>query len=909
MLAGFVALSIGFVGLAAWFARDLPDPDKINLRTLAQTTKIYDRTGQHLLYEIHGDQKRTIVGLEEISKYAKEATLAAEDKDFYKHRGFDLRGIIRAFSVNLLRGGKIQGGSTITQQFVKNSMLTSEKTYTRKLKELVLALEIERRFTKDQILKLYLNEIPYGSVSYGIESAAQTFFGKSAKDLTLSESSVLAAMAKAPTYYSPFGSHRDELLARAHYVVDVMLEQGVITAEEAEAAKAEDVLERIQPKRESIQAPHFVFYVRELLADEFGEDAVERGGFRVTTTLDMDKQVMAEKAITDNLETIRSWGGSTAAMMAVDPKTGEILAMVGSPDYFDEEHNGKFNALFGKRQPGSSMKPLVYAMSFEKGYTPDTVLYDVVTQFQKPPHEYKPNDYDGAERGPVTVREALAGSLNIPAVKMLYLVGVSDFLDFISDKLGYSTYTDRSRFGLSLVLGGGEVKPFEHISAFTVFARDGMYRPPKGLLKVEDNGGKVLLDQTSVTAEKKIFNRETANQINSILSDNAARAFIFGEKNWLTLPDRPVAAKTGTTDKFKDAWTIGYTPSLVTGVWVGNMDGAEMKPKADGSRVAAPVWNQFMQEALKGTPVENFTAPQPVTTGKPVLDGLKNAQIMVKIDKITGKLATEFTPPELVMERGFGVPHDILFFCAKNDPRGPIPEQPADDPQFEPWETAVAEWAKKLNVNFEPPPTEMDNVHLLENRPGITLTRPTEGEVVTERATFVTVSAQARRGVSKVEYLLDDDLVATFEYQPFSGQITIPNRFPKGFHVLTAKAYDDVGNRSAASVTINLTAEAGPLTVQWLTPWNYQYLNTAQFPFNVNFRIDDYKGVKKLKLLSVNQNDLTEELIGTVENPVLPNMSMNWNLPSGYGKYVLKIVATLLGGDDRISEMTVNVMQ
>ncbi|MFA6604362.1 MAG: transglycosylase domain-containing protein [Patescibacteria group bacterium] len=908
-LAAFLAGSLAFIGLFAWFSRDLPDPNNLSARSLAQTTKIYDRTGEVLLYEIHGDQKRTIVDLADISPYAKNATIAAEDKDFYTHRGFSLRGYLRAFIKNILSGGRGQGGSTITQQFVKNSVLTTEKTYTRKLKELILSLEMERRFTKDQILKLYLNEIPYGSVVYGIESAAQTFLGKSAKDLTISEAALLASIPKAPTYYSPFGSHRDELVTRAHYIVNLMKEQGMISAEEAEAAIKDNVIDRIQPKREPIKAPHFVFYIKEQLADEFGEQAVERGGLKVITTLDYEKQEIAEKAVTDNLENIKRYGGSTSSLLAYDPKTGDIEAMVGSPDYFDETANGMFNNLLGKRQPGSSIKPLVYALAFEKGFTPDTVLYDVSTIFATSPKEYKPSNYDGLERGPVTMKEALAGSLNIPAVKTLYLAGLNDFLDFATQKIGYSTFQNRSSLGLSLVLGGGDVKPLEHIAAFTILPREGFYRPLKGILKVEDGNGKVLLDQTDPVPEKRVLEVETARQINAVLANNSLRAYIFGENNFLTLPDRPVAAKTGTSNDFKDAWTIGYTPSLVTGVWVGNSDGeTTMKARADGSRVAAPIWNQFMRESLKNSPVENFTAPQPVVTGKPVLDGSKNAQVLVKIDKITGKLATPNTPPELVEERGFGVPHEILFFVDKNDPRGPAPADPASDPQFQPWEDGVAAWAAKQNFVIEPPPTEYDNVHLPENLPTVRITRPADNEQITTRDMNVAVETWARRGVMKVEYSLDGEFIGTIVREPWVGFINIPNRFTKGFHILTARAFDDVGNNSSTQTTINLTADPGPLQIQWLTPGQNQTLYLgSQFPYNISFNIDDRQSIKQIELTATPEGSPDAEIIGTIGNPALPTLSMTWYLPRSQGRYTLRLTATLTSGDVRTQELNVYV--
>ncbi|MDD5252226.1 MAG: transglycosylase domain-containing protein [Patescibacteria group bacterium] len=905
ILAGAVATA----GVLAWVARDLPDPNNLQLRNLAQTSRIYDRTGEHILYEIHGDQKRTVVELKDISPYVMSATVAAEDRRFYEHHGFDPKGFLRAIWSNLLAGGKAQGGSTITQQFVKKAMLSDEKTYLRKVKELIISLEIERRYTKDQILKLYLNEIPYGSVVYGIESASQTFFGKPAKELDIAEAALLAALPNSPTRLSPFGTHRDELLDRMNYVIDTMAEMGNITAAEAEAAKKEDVLARVQPKLEGITAPHFVFYVRELLADKLGEQALERDGLKVITTLDWDRQMEAEQAITDKMKTIQDYGGTTAAMLAVDPRQGEIVAMVGSPDYFNDENNGKFNALLGKIQPGSSIKPMVYAAGFEKGYTPDTVLYDVTTAFEdKPPEQrpYTPHDYDGGERGPVTVREALAGSLNIPAVKMLYLVGIDDFLA-TAKKLGYTTFTDRSRIGLSLTLGGGEVYPLEHIAAFSVFARDGLIREPKSILRVEDASGKILLDESEPVPEKRVFSEQAARQVNNILSDNAARAYIFGEKNWLTLPDRPVAAKTGTTNNYRDAWAIGYTPSLVAGVWVGRHDGHSMSGSADGSKVAAPIWNAFMRAALADQPVEYFTAPEPVITGKPVLDGQKNASFAVKIDRATGKLATEFTPPDYVEEKMFSAPHDILFFCRKDDPRGAAPDDPASDPQFNLWERAVAAWAEKKGiVSTEPPPTEKDDVHVPGNQPAVSITTPTDATTIGTRGVASAVTAVAPRGVAKVEYAIDGETAASSEIYPFSAIVPISNRYGKGFHTLTATAFDDVGNRNSASVTFNLTAEPGPLGLSWMNTYSGQDIYASAFPFSFRLSLSDPKSISRLRLTATS-SDGREEEIGSVAEPSLSRLEIIWNSAPPAGAYTIRAEATLIGGDTRTENVGIVV--
>ena len=534
IIAGLIAVFIfglaGF-GLVAWISRDLPDPNRLIDRQLAETTKIYDRTGQTVLYEFHGDEKRTLVSLDEIPDYVKEATIAIEDKDFYKHGAFSLWAIFRTFVTNVLRGEK-HGASTLTQQFIKNAVLSNEKTYTRKIKEVLLSYKLEQRFTKDQILQMYLNEIPYGSTAYGIEAASQHYFGKSVKDINLPEAAVLAAMPQAPTLYSPYGSNKDTLIARQHYILDQMVKQGYISEAKAEAAKQFELV--FKPPTENIIAPHFVMYVKELLTEKYGETMVEQGGLKIYTTLDLYKQQIAEQVIDDHAQANEDkYGATNAGLVSIDPKTGQILAMVGSRDYFNDDIDGQVNVTISPRQPGSSMKPLVYAASFLKGYTPDTVLYDVVTNFSNDPdNPYEPHNYDSKERGPVTVRTALAGSLNIPAVKAIYLAGIDNVLD-LAQEFGYTTLNDRSRFGLSLVLGGGEVKLLEHADAFAAFAREGIWHPTAAILKVEDRNGKVL--EEFQPEQKQVLDPKVAREINDILSDNNARAYAFGEHNWLTL--------------------------------------------------------------------------------------------------------------------------------------------------------------------------------------------------------------------------------------------------------------------------------------------------------------------------------------------------------------------------------------
>ncbi|MEY4723833.1 MAG: hypothetical protein RLZZ324_1346 [Candidatus Parcubacteria bacterium] len=907
LLGCFLAGTVSVIGLFAWAVKDFPDPNKLNERQVAQTTTIYDRTGKVALYQIHGDQKRTIVEMNQIADYVKQATISAEDRNFYTHSGIDFKGMLRGAFKSVASGGSsLQSGSTITQQFIKKAVLSDDQTVTRKIKEIILAIELERRYTKDEILKLYLNEIPYGNLSFGIEAASQSYLGKAAKDLTLPEAALLASIPNAPTRYSPYGNHTDQLLARQHYVIEGMVTQGYITRAQADEAEKVDVLKEVKPKREAILAPHFVFYIKDLLAEQFGDQAVEQGGLKVITTLDAAKQVLAEKAINDNIGTIKKFNANNAAMAAIDPKTGDVLTMVGSADYFNNDINGQFNAILGSLQPGSSIKPIVYAAAFEKGYTEKTVVEDLKTEFGTGSQSYSPTNYDGKDHGFVTLKEALAGSLNVPAVKVLYLTGLDAFQDF-AKRLGYTTFNDKSRFGLSLVLGGAEVKPIEHIAAYGAFAQEGVIHQTRALLKVTDATGKVLFDAGDAGPGKKVYDPEVARQIIDIISDNSARAYIFGEHNFLTLADRPVAAKTGTTNDFKDAWTVGFTPSLVTGVWVGNSNGSFMKKGADGSQVAAPIWNQFMRTALAGTPVEQFTPPQPVVTGKSVLDGNKNAQVVLNIDRVSGKLATQYTPPEYVEQRGYGVPHSILFFVNKDDPRGPVPEHPEQDPQFANWEAPVAAWAVGKTFENSTPPTETDDVHVPANFPTVSFVSPSEGATIPERTFHPQVAAFANRGVAKVEYLIDDDSIGSAVFAPFDAAMTIPNRFGKGFHKLTARAYDDVGNRSDTSINVNITADPGPLGITWKSPWTNQTVSGNQFPFNVAFSVDDVKSVKALRVYATPEGGQSQDLIGTVDAPPLPSMSFTWKDKPPSGRYDINVEVQLTTGDTRKESTSVYI--
>lgn len=793
----FLGGAISLAGLTAWVSRDLPNPDTLLERNVALSTKIYDRTGEHLLYDIHGAQARTLVKLTDLPDYVKWSTIAIEDKNFLTHHGYVLRSILRAALANLFNAGRVQGASTITQQFVKNAILSPEKTFARKIREFVLSLEIERRFSKDQILQLYFNEIPYGRSNYGIESAAQSYFGKSAKYLTLAEAATLAALPQAPTTYL---NNPDRLLARRNLVLDLMVEQSYITEDDATAAKKDELV--LKQRRENITAPHFVLWVKEMLTERYGERIVEQGGLKVITTLDYDKQVIAEEAVAAGIPKIEEKGGSNAALVAIDPKTGQILSMVGSRDYFDDEHDGAVNVALRPRQPGSSFKPIVYTASFIKGYTPTTILYDVVTTFKTEiGKDYTPHNYTGKEYGPVTVRQALAGSLNIPAVKMIYLTGVDRVLDF-ADSLGYTTLKDRSRFGLSLVLGGGEIKLLEHTSAFATFAAEGVRHDPVAILRVEDKDGN-MLEEWRENEGRKVIDPQITRLTTDILHDNNARTYIFGAASHLILSDRQVAAKTGTTNDFHDAWTIGYTPSLAAGVWVGNNDNKEMSRGADGSVVAAPIWQQFMQKSLAGTPVENFTPPDPVITGKPILDGQLPGAVTLNIDRASGLLATELTPPSYIESRTLNAPHSELFYINKDDPRGAPPADPTVDGQYENWESAVLAWAMKPEnggASGGAPPTAYDNVHVPENQPRISV----KSAELNGRDITASLDLWSPRGVKRVQYIVDSVLVTERASAPFDGVIRMSSDLPSGAHTLTITAYDDIDNSSSINVDISV---------------------------------------------------------------------------------------------------------
>jgi len=892
-----------------WLSRDLPDPNKLIDRSVAESTKIYDRTGETILYEVSGDEKRTIIKLEEMPDYLKWATISAEDRTFYEHHGFNILAMIKGVIIDPLTGKPARGGSTLTQQLVKNAILSNERKISRKIREFILSYRIENKFSKDEILQMYLNEIPYGSTAYGIESAARKYFGLHASELNLAQTAVLAALPKAPTYYSPYGTHKDKLINRQEWILNAMEELGYITTDELEEAMNTQ-LEFLEP-RENIIAPHFVMYVRELLSEDFGDVNIEQEGYKIYTTLDLYKQEIAEEILEERGEkNDANYNASNGALVSIDPKTGEILAMVGSRDYFNDDIDGQVNVGLSLRQPGSSLKPLVYASFFNKGYTPNTILYDVVTDFAiEEEKTYEPHNYDLKEHGAVTARKALAGSLNIPAVKALYLTGNKNVTDQ-AQAMGYSSLDDPDRYGLSLVLGGGEVRLLDHTAAFGVFAREGEYHKPRAILKIEDRKGRVIKEYDD-EKEKRVIPVNTTRMINDILSDNNERAYAFGESNWLTLRGRPAAAKTGTTNDYRDAWTIGYTPSLVTGVWVGNNDNSEMKKGAAGGVVAAPIWNQYMQRVLGNTPIETFKEPEIEETGKAVLDGQGAGEIKIKVDKITGLLATENTPPELIEEKTFRSPHSILYYVNKNDPRGPIPEEGKYDVQFPVWEEAIKKWAEENEIELDEIPTELDEFHKPENIPNITVHYPKNNIVVTTKLLTAQVSASANLGMSRVEYYIDNYLIEMVTGSPYHLSTDI-SFLTNGSHQLTIKACDKYDNCKNENRQFNLVLDDSQrdnsISLGWVSPNNNSTISQNSFPLAMKILTLRPSQITNIKFYYLNERDSAVHLITTNSNISTNEPITYWqDAPAEGGYYLYAEAKSTSGSIMKTKKVKVNI--
>ncbi len=731
---------VGVTAAYAYIARSLPSADQLAGRTEAQSTKIFDRSGE-LLFELFdaNSGRRTVVPISQIPPIMKEATIATEDPSFYSNPGFDLRGIARAVYYLILTGTPSGGGgSTITQQLVRNTLITPEPTIQRKIREIILAAEVTRRYSKDQILEYYLNVIPYGNLAYGIEAASETYFGKSAQELTLPEASLLAGLPQAPAAYDPC-LNPDAALGRQQDVLRLMIDAKYITLQQATTAAAQtqqivqsDAFTKRCALKAAIKAPHFVTYVRELLEQQYGPEIVYKGGLQVTTTLDMKMQTIAEDEARKQIAALAGKNVTNASLVALDPKTGEILAMLGSVDFFDKAIDGQVNVALRLRQPGSSIKPINYVTAFEKGWTPATVITDVTTHFLIPGQpDYVPTNYDLREHGLVPVRTALASSFNIPAVKTLQFVGVSAMID-TARKFGITTFKDPSNYGLSLTLGGGDVTLLELTGAYAVFANQGVRVPPTPFLKITDSTGKVLYDlNANPPKETGVVDPRYAYQITSILSDANARAPAFGTGGVLKLT-RPAAVKTGTTNDWRDNWTLGYTPDLVTGVWVGNSNNSEME-HISGVTGAGPLWHNFMERVLAGTPVHDFLIPP--------------GMVRIEVCNESGLLPTDLCPPdhrhsEIFLAEQAPTQFDNVWQKIKIDRTNGLlgsdlcPDR-VDEKVFAVYPTEARQWA--IDHNIPQPPTEQSpNCPLPAGptpignpQPFMTITSPRDGSALT----------------------------------------------------------------------------------------------------------------------------------------------------------------------------------
>lgn len=610
---------------------NLPSPTRLSSTSLPQSTQIFDRHDT-LLYTIYANKNQTFIPLSSIPLHVQEATIAIEDKDFYTHGAIDLRGIARA-AVATFYHGQTQGGSTLTQQLVKNSLLTPERTFTRKIKEVILSFATEVIYSKKQILEMYLNQSPYGGTAYGVEAASQTYFGKSVKDLNLAESALLAGLPEAPSVYSPFGTHPELAKRRQEEILRKMYEQKYISQEEMEDALVEPIT--FKKVATDIKAPHFVLWIKDILAKKYGQQIVEQGGLKVKTSLDLPLQEFVQDTIASEVAKLKNYHVSNAAVVVTDPATGEILAMQGSKDYFATDIDGNVNVVLANRQPGSSIKPINYAVGLIKGLHAATPFVDQPICFPSPGSKpYCPVNYDGKWHGVVQFRQALGNSLNIPAVKILKYNGL-DAMIATASAMGITSFKEPDRYGLSLTLGGGEVTMLEMATAFGVFANQGYRRDLHPILKVTDAHGKVVDEYTPLAKPifgKRVLPSGVAFIISHILQDNGAREMAFGSNSELKIGNKPVSVKTGTTNDYRDNWTIGYTQSSLVAVWVGNNDNTPMSGLVSGVTGAAPIWHDIMEHMLASRPAQLLVQPNTVvgkhvcaTTGKlPPPDGTPN---------------------------------------------------------------------------------------------------------------------------------------------------------------------------------------------------------------------------------------------------------------------------------------------
>ncbi|NTU73150.1 hypothetical protein HGB07_03185 [Candidatus Roizmanbacteria bacterium] len=766
LIVGFIVSLLAF----AWLAKDLPSPGKLS-QASKNSTVFYDRDGK-VIYEMFKDKNRVPVASNEISDYLKKATVAIEDKNFYKHSGISETGIIRGF-LSAFIGKGMQGGSTITQQLIKNTLLDSSRTFTRKIKEAMLAIEVERRYTKDEILSMYLNEVPYGGSYWGAGTAAQAYFGKSPKDLSLVESAILAGIPQSPSYYSPFVGKKDAWKSRATDVLSRMREVGYITKTQEKDALSQMNKVQFTSAKETMIAPHFIFYVKDLIEKEYGEGFLDKG-LKVKTTLSLDAQNAAQKIVKEEVEKIKNIKVDNGSAVVLDSPTGEILAMIGSYDYNDEVY-GKYNvAVLGNRQPGSTMKAITYATALEKGYTPATVVMDTKTVFPvQGADDYVPVNYDGKFRGPVQLRFALGNSLNIPAVKLVAMVGIREMMQKAYD-MGLEDFapTDENlkKYGLSITLGGGNTTLLNMTSAFSVFARGGSRVDSSAILEITDFNNKTIYKKVKAS-EKRVLTPETSFLISHMLSDNNARADEFGLNSYLNVAGKTVAVKTGTTDDKRDNWAIGYTKSVTVGVWVGNHDNSKMDQRiASGVTGASPIWHNIMvgllkkypdgimdkPDKVKATTVDSFLGGLPVD-GRPsraeyFIEGREPKEISpfykkLKISKNSGKLANE-------VEVKLGQYDEKDFYVVTES-------DPVSQDGKNRWQEGIDAWAKEQGDDKWHYPTETSNASADDI--AVSIKAPSDHEKVNSNKINIRVKIVSIAKVKSVKVYLNGSEIMNFD--------------------------------------------------------------------------------------------------------------------------------------------------
>lgn len=912
----FIVVAFAFALFVLSIISDVPEfPTKI---VNEKSTIIYDREG-NVLYTIHGEENRFEIPLDQIPQHVIDATVAIEDDRFFEHRGFDIGGIIKGFLAEYLRIGKRRGGSTITQQLVKNTLLSSERTVTRKVKEIILSLQMERTFSKNEILSMYLNTIPYGSNAYGIEIASRVYFNKHAPDLTLAEAAILASLPQAPSRYNPYGNGKNQLMGyfdeegnyhsgRKDTVLKRMEDLGLITDEQRKQAFEQALQITFQRAKDNIKHPHFVLFIKELLENKFGKEAVEKGGLQVYTTLDPNLQTKAEEVIVERIKTYpEKFGASNAGLLTVDLEKGQILAMVGSSDYFNEAIDGNVNMVFRLRQPGSSFKPMVYATGFAKGYSPASVLFDVETDFG---NKYIPQNYDGKFHGMISARKALANSLNVPAIKMAFLAGVDNVIEQ-AKRMGLTDLLDSEQYGVSIGIGTGEATLYQMVTAFSVFAKGGKKIEFTPFIRIENSEGKVIESyEENDPLGTEVLDPQIAYSINHVLSDKNARAPFWNAA--LVLPDQIAAAKTGTSNKRLksgkevgaikplDNWAIGYTTKYVTGVWIGNNDASPLNVGSDGISTAAPIWKAVMMEATKKDDLQEFPKPAGVS--------------WKSVSKWSGLLASKHTPESDIVSELFTTYNtpsetDQAFLNVQIDrvsKKLPTPETPkeaitealvanfhSENPTNPDWEKPVAVWVKEFletnslnKIVVEKIPTDPDDIHTLETRtkgPSISIVSPAENAVLPAENVDITVSITAPHGVEKVDYFLNDRFLRSSESFPYTEKLRIPKKSGDKPLTITAKVYDRLYYTAQSSIKVfsGNTVDSAPPEITLLYPQD-----GALFPVNtlLTIRTDsrDNIGVSEVSFF------FDDREIGKSRKPPY---ELTYKIPDEVAPHTLRVVA------------------